>query len=186
MCFVLIQTADHPRLRGEHLYQLCFGMFHLGSPPLTRGTRSLYLISALSLWITPAYAGNTLLLLLGHLELSDHPRLRGEHPKPPGAPPVFAGSPPLTRGTLILPYPSLKACRITPAYAGNTKRSSSDKSLIKDHPRLRGEHFFMFVFFFYLFGSPPLTRGTLDRKTKRRRNRRITPAYAGNTFYQIS
>ena len=32
-----------------------------------------------TIWITPAYAGNTLLLWLVVGYLKDHPRLRGEH-----------------------------------------------------------------------------------------------------------
>ena len=51
--------------------------------------------------------------------------------------------------------------RITPAYAGNTEIKISAIGDIKDHPRLRGEHF-------DYINAPYDKTG-------------ITPAYAGNT-----
>ena len=69
-----------------------------GSPPHTRGILIHYFLNNFNSGITPAYAGNTFLLLYSFLYLQDHPRIRGEY--------IFRifliftqqGSPPHTRG----------------------------------------------------------------------------------------
>ena len=72
--------------------------------------------------------------------------------------------------------------RITPAYAGNTMLFFRDKTFTQDHPRLRGEHSSSSFACFATTGSPPLTRGTPTEKGGMDGSKRITPAYAGNTF----
>ena len=71
--------------------------------------------------------------------------------------------------------------RITPAYAGNTHFWKWFIFAGQDHPRLRGEHFVIATSSRIHQGSPPPTRGTLVKKTKKTFRRGITPAYAGNT-----
>ena len=71
--------ADHPRLRGEHLLYLFAIDIFLGSPPPTRGTQFLNLVVEFLTRITPAYAGNTVVVILSIDHFKDHPRLRGEH-----------------------------------------------------------------------------------------------------------
>ena len=114
---------DHPRLRGEHREFPASVAVSLGSPPLTRGTLLLPAARMGDFGITPAYAGNTLFLSFFFSPLQDHPRLRGEHDTCADFACVRLGSPPLTRGT-----PAARQCGnrhngITPAYAGNTKKS---------------------------------------------------------------
>ena len=131
---------DHPRLRGEHQYYRAKIKRKQGSPPLTRGTLTAPFNQLEPIGITPAYAGNTR-ISLRYLELYwDHPRLRGEHS-------FFLlcilnkiGSPPLTRGTLYWQLQRITGLRITPAYAGNTIYHLTYFLLMKDHPRIRGEH----------------------------------------------
>ena len=72
-------TPDHPRIRGEHLYEVyCYREIG-GSSPHTRGARSPYSSTCGPPRIIPAYAGST----SGSGSLpdapSDHPRIRGEH-----------------------------------------------------------------------------------------------------------
>ncbi len=50
------------------------------------------------------------------------------------------GSPPPTRGTLLKKMLDDEDSRITPAYAGNTKKKMNQRPILQDHPRLRGEH----------------------------------------------
>ena len=50
--------------------------------------------------ITPAYAGNTGIILAPLTLFQDHPRLRGEHDMNNDDISDTMGSPPLTRGTL--------------------------------------------------------------------------------------
>ena len=70
---------DHPRLRGEHNFDVPFSAVSPGSPPPTRGT--LLIVESLPMrpGITPAYAGNTFFQLGNTVFQGDHPRLRGEH-----------------------------------------------------------------------------------------------------------
>ena len=52
---------DHPRSRGEYLYNTCSYGKRSGSPPLTRGIHSSWVYECWSIGITPAHAGNTFL-----------------------------------------------------------------------------------------------------------------------------
>ena len=74
-----------------------------------------------------------------------------------------------------------KLCRITPAYAGNTRIKNILGGRKKDHPRLRGEHNFSIAALTFLLGSPPPTRGTQYHGFHVKPGMGITPAYAGNT-----
>ena len=132
----------------------------LGSPPPTRGTRTFASSAVLPIGITPAYAGNTSKNLLANPDLQDHPRLRGEHKQKPFSKSGSAGSPPPTRGTRRLQNLLCSQCRITPAYAGNTTVEEVYQSHKRDHPRLRGEHYFTSFGIIHCLGSPPPTRGT--------------------------
>ena len=153
---------DHPRIRGEHFLRPSFTSHITGSPPHTRGTHHLIFQYLVTNRITPAYAGNTSRKNLKKSRHWDHPRIRGEH--------------------FIYQDPLRVLKRITPAYAGNTKTGNLKRSLIQDHPRIRGEHFLQVYCILFPLGSPPHTRGTLNNFVKDRKRRRITPAYAGNTF----
>ena len=133
--------------------------------------------------ITPAYAGNTILIIYSPLFRQDHPRLRGEHTKKHLALICQLGSPPPTRGTLHTFQIYLADSGITPAYAGNTFCLFFDVFCIQDHPRLRGEHVVSFMCHRLFAGSPPPTRGTLVSVGITTPFTRITPAYAGNTHF---
>ena len=95
-----ISTKDHPRIRGEHHRQFHLQVWILGSPPHTRGTLSLSPGYQRKVRITPAYAGNTILIACQPSAVQDHPRIRGEHQKENGPGSFMVGSPPHTRGTL--------------------------------------------------------------------------------------
>ena len=71
--------------------------------------------------------------------------------------------------------------RITPAHAGTTPLLKTPITLIGDHPRSRGDHFYDSKGIEKTFGSPPLTRGPLGDGVDYRRLRGITPAHAGTT-----
>ena len=155
-----IPIWDHPRLRGEHLFRIFKDFFRMGSPPLTRGTPVPRIFLPFSSRITPAYAGNTHSILKLFSGFRDHPRLRGEHDSTLESSPTRLGSPPLTRGTLIKPERRRRQQRITPAYAGNTPCDDILNLIVRDHPRLRGEHLLTAKLIHSKRGSPPLTRGT--------------------------
>jgi len=152
-----------------------------GSPPRTRGARRHPLREVLAQRITPAYAGSTPPSPAAQSAAEDHPRVRGEHSsvrKPPGESP---GSPPRTRGARLTPADQTVRSRITPAYAGSTPRAGRRCGKPKDHPRVRGEHAPTSIAALLSWGSPPRTRGAHLQDVGPRRERRITPAYAGST-----
>ena len=91
----------------------------------------------------------------------DHPRLRGENVGSIPTSPVVPGSPPLARGKLLQHEIVHAFLRITPACAGKTSLSDTDK-----------EH---------ALGSPPLARGKHVVCGIISYFNRITPACAGKT-----
>ena len=85
------------------------------------------------------------------------------------------------RGT---PWENLEAdedLRIIPAYAGNTQSADAAMHMLRDHPRVCGEHSTLAGTGSPLTGSSPRMRGTPCRRRRFRKGRGIIPAYAGNT-----
>ena len=94
-----LDQAVHPRLRGELVQRTTTKCVRFGSSPLTRGTLiKEHAVLAHGRFI-PAYAGNSLMLLIMVMVLLVHPRLRGELYPSNQPMPFKYGSSPLTRGT---------------------------------------------------------------------------------------
>ena len=72
--------------------------------------------------------------------------------------------------------------RITPAYAGKSRRTSFQAAVLADHPRLCGEKFDQLFNIMRTIGSPPPMRGKAWQADSRNAGNRITPAYAGKSF----
>ena len=89
------------------------------------------------------------------------------------------GSPPLTRGKALLCFFLGFRLGITPAYAGKSRVAWVPASVVRDHPRLRGEKVDWFDICGFDVGSPPLTRGKAMADLALSAVSRITPAYAG-------
>ena len=178
---LVINTGDHPRMRGEYMCGAINELTFVGSPPHARGIR--HSCSTRSLWtgITPACAGNTELEALRDLDARDHPRMRGEYsfggyminPK--------EGSPPHARG--IQQSHSIEPINlgITPASAGNTLQCFLPQQPGRDHPRMRGEYVCFLSSAHAVEGSPPHARGIQPFHKFCIYNLGITPACAGNT-----
>ena len=131
---------DHPRLRGEYDWLQMRIQQRLGSPPLARGIPFLICSYTSSGRITPACAGNTLLLQYLHQSNWDRPRLRGEYVEQVMTDTLVRGSPPLARGIQPDDVQQKVPYRITPACAGNTEPGKNRTAQGRDHPRLRGEY----------------------------------------------
>src|SRR5690606_32722842 len=97
--------ADHPRMRGEHIYEVEPSDWVAGSPPHARGARRSAPRPGPPDRITPACAGSTALVLWGLSLRADHPRMRGEHALVGVASDGRPGSPPHARGALRRPRP---------------------------------------------------------------------------------
>ena len=134
----------------------------IGSSPHTRGAHLRRLDGEDEWGIIPAYAGSTVMRSCCLGSFSDHPRIRGEHLPKPGLHIGQAGSSPHTRGARGQLAGRADDGRIIPAYAGSTYQGHPRDRLVRDHPRIRGEH--------------ALLRQASDSKL------RIIPAYAGSTY----
>ena len=107
-------------MRGEHKLTLSDDHSRLGSPPHARGTPSTTEIIERGEGITPACAGNTVVVQSPNSIDRDHPRMRGEHWIVLVPPSNYPGSPPHARGTPFQECYFNPLFRITPACAGNT------------------------------------------------------------------
>ena len=131
--------------------------------------------------ITPAYAGKSLLKLLHHVGLRDHPRVCGEKAYSLVINGSEWGSPPRMRGKGTKRCSSRRGGRITPAYAGKSKRIAPSSVLFGDHPRVCGEKPRPRLWRVPAKGSPPRMRGKEVITMTTRQETRITPAYAGKS-----
>ncbi len=73
------QPKDHPRVCGKHIVQTGDTIESVGSPPRMRETPVSGNHQSILEWITPAYAGNTILAPEAKKIMEDHPRVCGKH-----------------------------------------------------------------------------------------------------------
>ena len=158
-------SADHPRIRGEHVWAAGPGQTPGGSSPHTRGAQ-------------PASGDR------GDGPV-DHPRIRGEHLPGDQAGLFEAGSSPHTRGAQRAARPAGELHGIIPAYAGSTRPWQSRSTPSKDHPRIRGEHTSVTRRRSCVLGSSPHTRGARRPPAPKSPEKRIIPAYAGSTSISL-
>ena len=88
------------------------------------------------------------------------------------------------RGKDIQERPPTRTERITPAYAGKSERSAGPSLWTQDHPRVCGEKPFGRLCLNLILGSPPRMRGKGFGFVCRHCEIRITPAYAGKSFFR--
>ena len=150
---------DHPRMCGDHrLVDFCERLLW-GSPPHVRGPRLLRISFIPPCGITPACAGTTGNLTHDTPLSRDHPRMCGDHYLGIVVLPCLGGSPPHVRGPLRKYFSFLRSMGITPACAGTTSPRTSDVALLRDHPRMCGDHAIIVFTLMILSGSPPHVRG---------------------------
>ena len=129
--------------------------------------------------ITPAYAGKRRIRKRRAFEVWDHPRLCGEKDSRIVAVDVRVGSPPPMRGKANGNYTRKGDARITPAYAGKSRKCVHAVFYCRDHPRLCGEKLATFAHSSKVTGSPPPMRGKVELCIRGFDRFGITPAYAG-------
>ena len=173
------KTRDHPRVCGEKSSLMQMDVGPLGSPPRMRGKGELPKDTKDYFGITPAYAGKSapfLILVTGN---RDHPRVCGEKRKGCSTIPTLLGSPPRMRGKGADCPADRDPERITPAYAGKSRRCSPQTSDSWNHPRVCGEKSRCFMRWPTRRGSPPRMRGKGHPMHPGPAYTGITPAYAG-------
>ena len=131
--------------------------------------------------ITPACAGTTLRQAGRFLPEQDHPRVCGNHINPCSREPTESGSPPRVREPLREPAKWKHSSRITPACAGTTVGSTRSNSMMRDHPRVCGNHTLTTISGYMGAGSPPRVREPHFFAGDKLVQMGITPACAGTT-----
>jgi hypothetical protein len=111
----------------------------------------------------------------------DHPRACGDYEKNVFKRFNVQGSPPRMRGLLIPLCNTAAQFGITPAHAGTTRKTYSNGSMFRDHPRACGDYEKNVFKRFNVQGSPPRMRGLQISAFLIALWRRITPAHAGTT-----
>ena len=173
--------TDHPRMRGEDFDVREVAVDALGSPPHARGKPVAEVELGRNRRITPACAGKTVLPTWRGIDMSDHPRMRGEDQRSRAHHFTASGSPPHARGRRGCCAQRSRSGRITPACAGKTSRRPGGRRSATDHPRMRGEDAIQFQNHRGPYGSPPHARGRQPSFPEERTMGRITPACAGKT-----
>ena len=138
-------------------------------------------VVSLSLRITPAHAGKTVIYYGETETVTDHPRACGENGYILRRYRDGYGSPPRMRGKPLRAWLSGFDRRITPAHAGKTLSSLLRSRFTKDHPRACGENPSFPMMEQSKAGSPPRMRGKRHPFQLALFQLRITPAHAGKT-----
>ena len=152
-------AGDHPRVCGEKSQSTSASPRALGSPPRMRGKGVKQSNSRIRMGITPAYAGKSCIYRSTTSISWDHPRVCGEKAYSLVINGSEWGSPPRMRGKGTKRCSSRRGGRITPAYAGKSKRIAPSSVLFGDHPRVCGEKSVSAIVYYTQLGSPPRMRG---------------------------
>ena len=170
---------DHPRVCGEKRLILFVRLAVLGSPPRMRGKARNKCTKTTEYRITPAYAGKRHSANCPAFRSRDHPRVCGEKREEDYYDGNDTGSPPRMRGKAFVNIFVDALRRITPAYAGKSKRTDELHQQRQDHPRVCGEKPRPAPLRCAIVGSPPRMRGKEASRRCLCPISGITPAYAG-------
>ena len=153
----------------------------LGSSPLTRGKPTPGGNRTGRAGLIPAHAGKTADLLQVDIQVSAHPRSRGENSFRAWCWFPVWGSSPLTRGKLPHRPQEVQAAGLIPAHAGKTGRGDGGGVGEGAHPRSRGENAHSRSRYANDGGSSPLTRGKPLRSSTDR-DKRAHPRSRGENL----
>ena len=154
---------DHPRVRGEHCVSPSTARTARGSSPRARGAPLHGLENRRESGIIPACAGSTLRRPSRPSSSRDHPRVRGEHENAPDGVVAAQGSSPRARGARRVSALVAGYVGIIPACAGSTTVAHPAHWRVRDHPRVRGEHWVVGPARDADGGSSPRARGAPTR-----------------------
>ena len=168
-------------MRGEHGDEVGEGVGPGGSSPRARGALAIDRMANRWHGIIPACAGSTRACDTSKRPVGDHPRVRGEHPAASGDTGGSKGSSPRARGAQRPVRRPGDRDGIIPACAGSTSGTPQARRQRRDHPRVRGEHYFSRSFGIDSTGSSPRARGALVQGDGGRGHEGIIPACAGST-----
>ena len=166
---------------GEHLREIGQETAQQGSSPHVRGA----LISSDTIHLTPgiipACAGSTQPLRERSAETWDHPRMCGEHSLVEPIVNSPPGSSPHVRGAHSQDEHKQRLAGIIPACAGSTRPRPRRQPVVRDHPRMCGEHSLNICGHMRDQGSSPHVRGAHGQDDYSSDAGGIIPACAGST-----
>ena len=154
-------NGDHPRMCGEHTPPRPVDPGEVGSSPHVRGARRRSCRRSWCRGIIPACAGSTTGQRTCQPVNRDHPRMCGEHVRGLWNGISDMGSSPHVRGALNESPILDTGAGIIPACAGSTNISTIISYIVRDHPRMCGEHLGFYVNALSSQGSSPHVRGAL-------------------------
>ena len=152
-----------------------------GSSPLTRGKQQSIDKLYNECGLIPAHAGKTEGGGLVNVASTAHPRSRGENVIVVRVLAALTGSSPLTRGKPCIGDRAGPCPGLIPAHAGKTSANWFQFSVVRAHPRSRGENNVAWHDPATPTGSSPLTRGKPVALLGARRPGGLIPAHAGKT-----
>ena len=112
----------------------------MGSSPRARGALLRRPTLRRGQGLIPACAGSTTPSRTRPISARAHPRVRGEHRDGVITRLSIGGSSPRARGARSGSRSRLGRIRLIPACAGSTMLDHAERSLMRAHPRVRGEH----------------------------------------------
>ncbi len=129
----------------------------------------------------PACVGSTNAAPLLVSVAEDHPRVRGEHGSLAEPDRTNAGPSPRARGAPAGIDGQAQLGGTIPACAGSTRASRANARVLRDHPRVRGEHLNWLGVMFWPRGPSPRARGALATRAAHTPGQGTIPACAGST-----
>ena len=166
---------------GEHAIAKAHAADLLGSSPHVRGAHRGHAMSTMTAGIIPACAGSTISVTFSRIDVRDHPRMCGEHRTRYSVHTPFVGSSPHVRGALQRLHLAFVQIGIIPACAGSTSSLYESCVLVRDHPRMCGEHLREIGQETAQQGSSPHVRGAQVWDGNEFAQTGIIPACAGST-----
>ena len=153
-----------------------------GSSPHVRGAPCPFCEHMNGKGIIPACAGSTSDTTRLTPGAWDHPRMCGEHGVAHRFDGFGQGSSPHVRGAHRTPPQANHRNGIIPACAGSTGGMRANVWIVRDHPRMCGEHATLFPQPLCCAGSSPHVRGALPATARAAMLSGIIPACAGSTL----
>ena len=152
-------SREHPRMRGDHLFQARQAATDVGTSPHARGPRVAVIITACVDGNIPACAGTTATFGFPSSTPREHPRMRGDHYEMKRSAGESMGTSPHARGPRIQVLDVVPAAGNIPACAGTTVRVVAHLVGRREHPRMRGDHASHSYSFGGDWGTSPHARG---------------------------
>ena len=178
-----LDAAARVMAAGRTYYEEATGTFCCtdggGSSPPARGRAGREGADRRQHRVIPACAGKGKAGAVANVNVTGHPRLRGEGLTALTRPFALTGSSPPARGRASLAHPSGSTRRVIPACAGKGKFRPKRSARQSGHPRLRGEGSSIRSSCAWLTGSSPPARGRGAGAGGAGRHGRVIPACAG-------